>query len=232
LRVLVIADIHANLTGFEAVLEDAKGQWDYVWCLGDVIGFGPDPNECVELLQTLPHLCLAGNHEWIHFGRIDIQVINADAKRRVEWTRKTLTPTNAAYLENLPSKQVIGDYTLVHASPREPVWEYILDPLVAARNFPHFETRYCLIGHTHLPVIFELDADNGEVEIIQPAYRQPRQLSTRKQIINPGSVGHHHKFMEDASYALLDLSSNIFEHRLVPYDGEAVRERMRQFGLV
>src|SRR5579864_9840272 len=151
MRVLIISDIHANLAAFETVLADAKGAWDYVWCLGDVVGYGPDPNECVELLRTLPNLCLAGNHDWAALGRLDIRTFNADARKAVHWTQEILKPENIAYLDALPTTFVLGPYTLAHGSPREPVWEYILDPLIAALNFPHFETPYCLVGHTHTP---------------------------------------------------------------------------------
>ena len=228
MRVLIISDIHANLTAFETVLEDAKGDWDYVWCLGDVVGYGPDPNECVELLNTLPHLCLAGNHDWAALGRLDVRTFNPDARRAVQWTQDTLTTENTAYLEALPVAFVIGNYTLVHASPREPVWEYILEPLVAALNFPHFETPYCLVGHTHQPVIYEQINDEGDTEAIAPQYGTLRQLNGRRQIINPGSVGQPRDANPDAAYAILDVDSNVFEHRRIPYDIHAVQQRMRK----
>src|SRR5688572_18302517 len=145
MRVLVISDIHANLTAFETVLNDAKNQWDYVWCLGDVVGYGPDPNECVNLLKTLPHLCLAGNHDWAVLGRLDVSTFNPDARRAVTWTADTMTPENTAYLEALPTTFVIGEYTLAHGSPREPVIEYVIEAWIAGLNFAHFETPYCLV---------------------------------------------------------------------------------------
>jgi predicted phosphodiesterase len=228
MRVLIISDIHANLTAFETVLNDAKGAWDYVWCLGDVVGYGPDPNECVELLNSLPHLCLAGNHDWAALGRLDVRTFNPDARRAVQWTQDTLTPENTAYLEALPVAFVIGDYTLVHASPREPVWEYILEPLVAALNFPHFETPYCLVGHTHQPVIYEQMNEEGDTEAYPPKYGQPYQLNGKRQIINPGSVGQPRDANPDAAYAILDVDNNVFEHRRIPYDIHAVQQRMRK----
>lgn len=227
MRILVISDIHANLVAFEAVLADAKGQWEYVWCLGDVVGYGPDPNDCVELLKTMPHLCLAGNHDWAALGRLDIRTFNPDARRAVTWTQETLKPENVAYLEDLPTTFVIDQYTLAHGSPREPVWEYILEPLIAALNFPHFETPYCLVGHTHQPVIYELISDNGDTRAISPSYRQQRQLNGRRQIINPGSVGQPRDANPDAAYAILDVDTNIFEHRRIPYDVGEVQRRMR-----
>jgi predicted phosphodiesterase len=227
MRLLIISDIHANLTAFQTVLEDAKGEWDYVWCLGDVVGYGPDPNECVELLNTLPHLCLAGNHDWAALGRLDVKTFNPDARRAVQWTQDTLTPENTAYLEALPVSFVIGNYTLVHGSPREPVWEYILEPLVAALNFPHFETSYCLVGHTHQPVIYEQLDNDGNTISHKPEYNHPRQLNGRRQIINPGSIGQPRDAIPDAAYGLLDMETNLFEHRRIPYDIHAVQERMR-----
>jgi predicted phosphodiesterase len=228
MRILIISDIHANLTAFETVLEDAKEQWEYVWCLGDVVGYGPDPNECVELLRSLPHLCLAGNHDWAALNRLDIRTFNPEARRAVDWTRRTLTPENTAYLDNLPIHLVIDQYTLAHGSPREPVWEYILEPLIAALNFSHFETPYCLVGHTHQPVIYEQVSANGDTKAIAPAYREKRQLNGRRQIINPGSVGQPRDANPDAAYALLDIETNVWEHRRIPYDVASVQKRMRQ----
>jgi diadenosine tetraphosphatase ApaH/serine/threonine PP2A family protein phosphatase len=231
MRILIISDIHANLTAFETVLGDAKNQWEYVWCLGDVVGYGPDPNECVELLRTLPHLCLAGNHDWAALGRLDIRTFNPDARKAVTWTRETLTKDNVDYLDALPTTIVIGNYTLAHGSPREPVWEYILEPLIAALNFPHFETPYCLVGHTHQPVIYEQLNEEGDTHAIAPTYRQPRLLNGKRQIINPGSVGQPRDANPDAAYAILDVDTNIWEHRRIPYDVSAVQKRMRTTGM-
>lgn len=228
MRVLIISDIHANYTAFETVLNHAKGQWDYVWCLGDVVGYGPDPNECVDRLREMPHLCLAGNHDWAALDRLDIRTFNPDARRAVDWTRETLTPDNTRWLEALPTTFVIGDYTLVHASPREPIWEYVLEPVVAALNFPYFETPYCIVGHTHQPVIYALK-DDHDAESIKPTYGQPRQLNGKRQIINPGSVGQPRDADPRAAYAILDFEKNIFEHRRIEYDINAVQKRMRSY---
>lgn len=155
MRVLIISDIHANLTAFETVLADAEGKWDEIWCLGDIVGYGPDPNECVELLQEHKHLSLSGNHDWAVLDRLDIFTFNADARDAITWTTDQLTTENRAYLDALPSLLVLEPFTLAHASPRHPVWEYILDQNTAAANFPCFSTPYCLVGHTHAPIIYE-----------------------------------------------------------------------------
>ena len=229
MQILVISDIHANFTAFETVLKDAEGDWDFVWCLGDVVGYGPDPNECVDKLREMPHLCLAGNHDWAALGRLDVRTFNPDARRAVEWTQETLTPENTKFLEALPVTFVIGDYTLVHASPREPVWEYILEPLIAALNFPHFETPYCFVGHTHQPVIYTMVDENGDTHSASPQYRQPHNLNGKRQIINPGSIGQPRDQNPDAAYGILNMSTGVFEHRRIPYDVKNVQDRMRSY---
>ena len=124
MRCLIISDIHANFAAFEAVLQDAKRRsvaYDIVWCLGDVVGYGPDPNECIDLLRTLPHVCLAGNHDWAVLGNLDLETFPENAAYVVEWTRSVLTPQNLQYLRARPEELQQGDYYLVHASPREPI---------------------------------------------------------------------------------------------------------------
>ena len=226
MKILVISDIHANLTAFETVLEHAKKQWDYIWCLGDVVGYGPDPNECVDLLRSMPHLCLAGNHDWAALNRLDIRTFNPDARKAVQWTQETLRADVVAYLEALPTTFVIENYTLAHGSPREPVWEYILEPLVAGLNFSHFATDYCLVGHTHQPIVYEQIGEE-EATAFSPQYEKPIKLNGHRQIINPGSVGQPRDANPKAAYAILDLDNATFEHRRIPYDIEAVQERMR-----
>ena len=231
MRILVISDIHANYTAFEAVLDHCEGEWEFVWCLGDVVGYGPDPNECVDQLRTLPQLCLAGNHDWAALERLDVRTFNPDARRAVQWTRETLTDENTRWLEALPVTFVIGEYTLVHASPREPIWEYILEPMIAALNFPHFETPFCFVGHTHQPVIYTLEADDGNAESTVPQYNEPYALNGRRQIINPGSIGQPRDQNPAAAYGILDMADGIFEHRRVDYDIKAVQRRMYDHNL-
>lgn len=231
MRILVISDIHANYTAFEAVLAHCQGQWDFVWCLGDVVGYGPDPNECVDRMKALPQLCLAGNHDWAALNRLDVRTFNPDARRAVEWTQATLTPENTRWLEALPVTFVIGEYTLAHASPREPIWEYILEPRIAALNFPHFDTPYCFVGHTHQPVIYTIANESGDAASALPQYNQPRKLNGKRQIINPGSIGQPRDQNPDAAYGILDMSSGVFEHRRIPYDIKAVQRRMLDFNM-
>ena len=138
MQILVISDMHANLAAFETVMEDAQGDWDYVWCLGDVVGYGPDPNECCNLLRSLPHLCLAGNHDWGAAGLLEMDTFNPDAAAACIWTEEQLTREDTEYLRNLPLSIAEDDFTLVHGSPREPLWEYIITAGIARENFARF----------------------------------------------------------------------------------------------
>ncbi|MFQ5614241.1 MAG: metallophosphoesterase family protein [Anaerolineae bacterium] len=231
MRYLVISDVHANLVAFETVLADAKGQYEKVWCLGDMVGYGPNPNECVELLLTLDHLCIAGNHDWAVLGKLDVDDFNADARHVTLWTREQLKTNVHDYLDELPVVLVREeDYTLVHGSPRHPIWEYILYPTIAQMNFEHFNTPYCLVGHTHSPVIFIAGEDpqaQCQAEIPTPN-NGPVPLGQRRLIVNPGSVGQPRDGDARAAYGILDTEKGTFEHRRVTYPIGKTQEQMKE----
>ena len=232
MRCLLISDIHSNLEAFQAVLDDA-GSIDQVWCLGDVVGYGPDPNACVELLRSLPHLGIVGNHDWATLGKLDLRDFNPDARDANLWNRQQLTPDNLAYLEALPEVLIEGDFTLTHGSPRHPIWEYIIYASTARINFDYFHTPYCLIGHTHTPLIFRLvDEDGGQIcEPAPPALHRPMPLGSERMIINPGSVGQPRDGHAEASYALLDLEAGTLQHRRVAYPLEKTQAKMMEYDL-
>jgi diadenosine tetraphosphatase ApaH/serine/threonine PP2A family protein phosphatase len=236
MRYLIISDIHSNLAAFEAVLADA-GSFDKVWCLGDVVGYGPDPNECVERLRDLPHVCVVGNHDWAALGKMDTEDFNPDAKKACHWTRKQLSPSNLAYLETLPKSLIEEGFTLVHGSPRQPVWEYILYPSIAQANFEHFDTKFCLVGHTHVPIIYRHHPENPDriCDTVIPSLNDPLVLGEQRLIINPGSVGQPRDGNPRASYAILDFdrkrSDLTLEYRRVPYPIETTQARMVGKGL-
>jgi diadenosine tetraphosphatase ApaH/serine/threonine PP2A family protein phosphatase len=230
MRILVISDIHANLAALQAVLKAAAGQWDALWCLGDVVGYGPDPNECVELLRTHDPLTLTGNHDQAALGHINTTDFNPDARMSVEWTNRSLKPENRAWLETLPPLLVQGEFTLAHASPREPMWEYITDTVTAWENFSRFDTSWCLVGHSHYPVIFAEDTHLGAVGYMAD-YSTPFALDpAQRLIINPGSVGQPRDTDPRAAYGLLDLEKRQWEHRRVAYDIHATQARMAANG--
>src|SRR5512147_1975824 len=139
MRYLVISDIHSNLAALNAVIADA-GSFDRIWCLGDITGYGPDPNECIARLREFPLTTLAGNHDWAVIGKLDLGYFNREARAAVVWTRLALMPENKAFLESLPSFIETEGYTLAHGSPSQPIEEYILDPLAAEQNFNMLRT--------------------------------------------------------------------------------------------
>ncbi|MFC2038009.1 metallophosphoesterase family protein [Chloroflexota bacterium] len=232
MRYLILSDIHSNRDAFETVLRDA-GPMDEVWCLGDVVGYGPEPNACIELLRSLPHQCIAGNHDWATLGKLDLRDFNSDARRANLWNRKQLTPQNLAYLDGLPEALVMGQFTLVHGSPRRPIWEYIIYASTAATNFEHYDTPYCFVGHTHAPAIFRLNDEDGEnlCETVLPSLNEPLKLGSHRLIINPGSVGQPRDGNPLASYAILDTKAHTVEHRRVAYPFEKTQDKMREHSL-
>ena len=236
MRILIISDIHANLTAFQAVLEHAKNKWDIIWFLGDLVGYVPDPNECAQELQKHKHIALSGNHDQAVLGNLDIKSFNREAKFAITWTQEALSEETRSYLAELPSKQVEGQFTLAHASPRHPVWEYILDPLTASENFNWFQTDFCLVGHTHVPVMFE-EHLNGfrRVNVHPPRYSPGREerlpLGPLRLIINPGSVGQPRDSDPRAAYALLDTDEMTWSYQRVSYPVRQVQERMERHGM-
>ena len=230
MRRLVVSDIHSNLEAFQAVLDDA-GPVDEIWCLGDVVGYGPDPNACVDLLRSHPHVCIAGNHDWATLGRLDLRDFNPDARDANLWNRQQLTPENLAFLENLPETFLEeGQFSLVHGSPRYPIWEYIIYPSTAEVNFEHMSTPYTLVGHTHTPVVFRLREgdDAQECEMIVPSPGLPLELGPEPVIVNPGSVGQPRDGDPRASYLILDSEALTVEHHRVEYPVEITQAKMME----
>jgi diadenosine tetraphosphatase ApaH/serine/threonine PP2A family protein phosphatase len=231
MRLLVLSDIHANLTALEAVLADAAGRWDRVWFLGDLVGYGPDPNEVIGRLRALDALALSGNHDWAVLGKLDLFDFNEDARRSVEWTRRQLTAENRDYLQTLPPQRVEGIFSMAHASPRHPVWEYILDLETAFENFAFFDTAVCLIGHSHMPLLFHINDDGEDLVGYVTSHGEKVELGLGRTILNPGSIGQPRDGDPRAAYALLDTDAGTWEYRRVAYDIEAVQQRMRDAGL-
>lgn len=228
--VAVVSDIHGNLAAFNAVLADLPTV-DEIWCLGDIVGYGPDPNECLETLLHRKHVSLAGNHDWACVGKVDVGAFNADARWACQWTADQLTEANREILSRLPNEMVIGDFTLAHGSPRDPIWEYLLYPSQAAVNLSFFETKYALVGHTHVPMVFLGPWGQEKGGFVHPNTEVPIPLGERRLILNPGSVGQPRDGDPRAAYALLDLEQRLAHFRRVKYDIEATQAKMRRAGL-
>ena len=230
MRFAVLSDIHANLPALEAVAADLPPV-DQVWVLGDTVGYGPQPNEVIATLQAMGARSVLGNHDGAAIGTVDPVHFNPDARAAIEWTAGVLDPNARSYLATLPEVRSDGDLTAVHGSPRDPIWEYVTGPAVAAANFEAFETRLCLFGHTHLPVVFQ--AVDGEVDGTIGLPDTSARLGTGRAMLNPGSVGQPRDGLRDAAYAILDLGPNesTFEFRRVRYDIDRTQRLMRDAGL-
>ena len=232
MRHAIVADIHSNLAAFQTVLEDLekRGGAEEIWCLGDVVGYGPDPKECIELLRQYRHLCIAGNHDLAAIGKLDTAYFNPEAAAATHWTAEQLSPEDVDYLQNLPFTLKQGDFTLVHGSPREPIWEYVLSMQTANINFQHFDTKFCLVGHSHVPLIFDLDQNGASL-----LHQLPDELSLKKEekrlIINCGGVGQPRDGDPRTSYAIFDDDQGILYHYRIEYDISATQQKMKRVGL-
>ncbi len=232
MRIAVLSDVHANLAALEAVRADLPDV-DGVWVLGDIVGYGPQPNEVIATLQAMGARSVLGNHDGAAIGTVDPAYFNPDARLAIEWTAKAIDENSRAYLAALPEVRRDGDLTAVHGSPRDPIWEYITSSSIAEANFDFFETRCCLFGHTHLPIVYR-QAD-GAIEVLPGLDGEVITLGAGRSLINPGSVGQPRDGLPDASYAILELSddpndSTIGFHR-VHYEVDRTQRLMRDAGL-
>ena len=231
MRVLIVSDIHANLEAFQSVIEHAgtKGGFDQIWELGDLVGYGPDPGGCIDLLREHAHVGVAGNHDLAAVGKLGLEQFNLLAAAAARWTAAHLSAEHAEFLRGLPLREEIGDFTAVHGSPRDPVWEYMMSKDSAMANFGHFNTRYCLVGHTHVPFVCRLE-DDGPVFYEIPL-DVPVPLGNERCIINPGSVGQPRDGVPTASYLLHDSDAETITHHRAAYDIPATQQKMREIRL-
>ena len=231
MRYAILGDIHSNLAAFEAVISDAddRGGFDKIWCLGDVVGYGPDPHECIERLRQFEHVCIAGNHDWAAIGKMDTADFNPVAALAAHWTAQQLTAEDVDYLQKLPLSLCQENFTLAHGSPREPIWEYLLSTEAAQDNFTCFETPYCLVGHSHVPLIFELVSNKAVYRMFPEGTNL--KLGKKRIIINPGGVGQPRDGDPRASYALYDTEARTISHYRVEYNIPATQRKMEKRGL-
>jgi diadenosine tetraphosphatase ApaH/serine/threonine PP2A family protein phosphatase len=227
MRIAVFSDIHSNLVALDAVLAHL-GPVDAIWQLGDVVGYGPDPDGVVARLAELGAVGVRGNHDAAAVGGSEIEWFNPEARAAIEWTRTRISATTRAWLAALPERLHEADYTLVHGSPREPLWEYITSSPVARANLSFITTRFGLHGHTHLPIVWA--EDDGRVTSIAPGDGSTFALAGRA-LLNPGSVGQPRDGIPDAAYMVIDSAAERVTWHRVAYDIEAVQAQMRTAGL-
>jgi diadenosine tetraphosphatase ApaH/serine/threonine PP2A family protein phosphatase len=228
MRVAVLSDIHANLVALDAVLA-AAGRVDAVWQLGDIVGYGPEPDGVVARLTEIGAVGVAGNHDLAALGGDEIDWFNPDARAAMLWTRGRIDEATRAWLAGLPRTRIEAAMTLVHGSPRDPVWEYITSVPVARANLAVLETPVGLHGHTHLPMAWA-DRD-GRVEAISPGPGSSFRLDGRPVLLNPGSVGQPRDGDPSAAWLEIDTDAGLATWRRTAYDVEAVRQAMLDAGL-
>ena len=228
MRVAVLSDIHSNLVALDAVLRHA-GEVDAIWHLGDVVGYGPEPDAVVARLVEREATGVRGNHDAAAIGGREIEWFNPDARAAAEWTGATIAATTRNWLGQLPERQAMDDLTLVHGSPRDPLREYVTDRMTAAANLEVLATRHGLHGHTHVPVAW-VDS-SGSVGLLQPGDGSSIELDPNRLLLNPGSVGQPRDGDPRASYLTLDTEARTVTWHRVEYDVEPVRRAMRAAGL-
>lgn len=231
MRSLIVSDIHANLEAFQSVINDAhdRGGFDQIWQLGDLVGYGPDPVACIDLLREHDHVGVAGNHDLAAVGRLSLEAFNMYASAAAQWTTTQLTDDHVEYLRGLPLRMETNDFTGVHGSPRDPVWEYVVSAATATANFRHFTTRRCLVGHSHLPFVCRPDGDSAT--FLDFPVDSPIQLGEGQLIINPGSVGQPRDGVPTASYSIYDSDEGTITHRRAEYDIPGTQQKMKTRGL-
>ena len=230
MRIAIISDVHSNLVALDAVLADAEGRGaEAIWNLGDTVGYGPDPNEVVARLAEAGAVSVLGNHDAAATGRIGTELFNRLAAEAAEWTRDHLEPETAAYLGGLAEVALEGEWSLVHGTLREPIWEYLITEEAAEGHFERQETPYGAVGHTHVPLRV-LRGERG-VEGSTPVEGEAVALGKGPLCINPGSVGQPRDGDPRASYALVDGGEGAVTHHRVLYDIAETQRRMAEAGL-
>jgi diadenosine tetraphosphatase ApaH/serine/threonine PP2A family protein phosphatase len=228
MRIAVISDVHSNLHALDAVLAEI-GSVDSIWHLGDIVGYGPEPDGVVDRLAAAGAIGVRGNHDAAAAGGSEIDWFNPDARAAMEWTRQAISSSTLAWLAALPDRREEAGFTLVHGSPLDPIWEYVTTSEAAHASLVSIATPHALNGHTHVPIAFSLDGDRmGRVD---PAATPMTTLDGPRLLLNPGSVGQPRDGDPRAGYLVLDLAARQARWGRVAYDVDAVQTAMRAAGL-
>jgi diadenosine tetraphosphatase ApaH/serine/threonine PP2A family protein phosphatase len=231
MRIALLSDVHANLAALEAVLAHAEAHGaEGVWHTGDLVGYGPDPEEVIARLREIGAACVIGNHDAAVAGLIGTEDFNALAAAASAWTTERITAEGKAFLAALPEVERDGNYTRVHGTLRDPVWEYLVTYEAARAHFELQETTHSVVGHTHLPLVVWETAP-GEMDALRPEDGTVFELGERRCCLNPGGVGQPRDGDPRACYALLDTGDGTVTFRRVPYDVAATQRRMIELGL-
>lgn len=230
MRYLVISDIHANFFALEAVLAASRGKWDQVICLGDTVGYGPHPNQCVDRLADLGAICVPGNHDWAALGRLPLAYFNEYAREALEWTRPRLKPETREFLSRLKPMLRYEELSLFHGALTGPITDYILNREDALENFALLETPIGLFGHSHHRFSFS-QSTAGQIVMHPVSSKQKLDLRNRRYLLNPGSTGQPREGDPRASYGILNTRRGSWQFSKCAYPVEAVQHEMRRHGL-
>lgn len=227
MRVAIVSDIHSNLPAFEAVLQHAasEARVDALWCLGDTVGYGPQPNECIALLRGYEHRTVAGNHDLAACGKMGTEEFNEAATAAAQWTSEQLSDASREFLESLSMIEQESDFTLVHGSLRWPEWEYLLSTEQAQVQFELQKTPYSIVGHSHLPFVCA-EGERAPPRLSPAGDGERIDLTSTRLILNPGSVGQPRDNDPRASYVLCDTEAVVVTFHRVEYDIAATQEAM------
>ena len=231
LRALILSDIHSNLEALAAVVADAmdRGGFDAIWCLGDVVGYGPDPGPCIELIRRYELLAVAGNHDHGAVGKASVENFNYAAKTAIHWTSGQLSAEYAQFLANLPTVITAEPFTMVHGSLRDSLNEYLLEEESALATLALMQTPFCLVGHSHIPFICQ--ENSGSPQFIQFVQDQVYPLGDERLIVNPGCVGQPRDRDPRPSYAIYDSQAETIQRRRVTYSIQDTQKKMRAANL-
>jgi diadenosine tetraphosphatase ApaH/serine/threonine PP2A family protein phosphatase len=228
-RVAVLSDVHSNLRALEAVLAEIDaGGFDEIWFLGDLVGYGPKPNECAALLQERAAICLAGNHDLVVLGKIEIDAFAGEAAAAARWTQTVLDDTARGFLDTLQPQAVAPGVELFHGSPRDPVWDYVLSDESATNALLLTEAPLVFVGHSHIA----LEISNGSELRGEPAPAGTRlELGRLRRLLNPGSVGQPRDGDPRAAWLEIDFAAARATFRRTDYPVERTQAEMREVGL-
>jgi diadenosine tetraphosphatase ApaH/serine/threonine PP2A family protein phosphatase len=229
-RVAVISDVHANWHALEAVLEEIEGeQPDELWCLGDLVGYGPRPNPCCAAVERRAAFCLCGNHDLGVLGEIGLEEFAGDAVVAARWTRGVLAEGSRAFLQSLQPQGERDGVEMFHASPRDPVWEYVLSADAARVAFELTRSPLMLVGHSHVPLAITLEDDVLDGGLAEGGTETA--LGPGRRLLNPGSVGQPRDGDPRAAWLLLDFGAGTASFRRVEYDVARTQSEIRERGL-